>query len=368
VSLRIVGAGLQTTIQDLGRPAHQRHGIPVGGAMDRTALRVANMLVGNDDDAACLEATLIGPTIGFERAALIALGGADLEATIDGQRIPGWHAVCVPSGGTLRFGAPTVGCRAYIAIAGGVDVPPVFESRSTYLRAAFGGLGGRALRAGDIVALGEPSPLSRAIGESMRATARGADRGARIAGRGAPSTTTTGPRVEAKPGTGRPVVTIARWSAGATLRPGYSSEPVLRLLAGAHTEALSRESRAALFTAVFRVSASSDRMGYRLEGPSLSMREPLEVLSEAVTFGTVQLPAGGEPIVLMADRQTTGGYPRIGEVASVDLPLIAQLKPGDRLRFRTVTLEDAQRRYLAQEHDLAQARAGLALRFSRGAR
>lgn len=350
MSLHIVGAGLQTTIQDLGRPAHQRQGVPVGGAMDRTALRVGNLLVGNDEGAACLETTLIGPTIGFEHAALVAIAGGDLEATIDGQRVPVWHPVCVPSGARLRFGKPMVGCRAYIAIAGGVAVPQVFGSRSTYLRAAFGGLAGRALRAGDVLPVGEPSRLSRAIGVSLRAMLR--PMATRIRDNDPPS--------------GGSGVAIARWSAGATLRPRYSSEPTIGVVAGAHTEGLSRESRAALFTASFRVSASSDRMGYRLEGPALSLREPLELLSEAVAFGTIQLPAGGAPIVLMADRQTTGGYPRIGEVASVDLPLIAQLKPGDRMRFRAVTLEDAQRWYLAQEQELALARAGIALRFTRG--
>jgi antagonist of KipI len=301
--------------------------------MDRNALRVANALVGNAEGAAGLEITLIGPTLRFDRTALIAITGADLEATVNETRIPTWHPVAVPAGATLRFGKPQVGCRAYLAIAGGVDVPPLFGSRSTYLRGGFGGFAGRALRAGDVVPCGEASGLSLAIGQSLHA----------VDGIG-----------------------IARWSAGATLRPPYSSEPLIRVLAGAHTDALARESRAALFTAPFRVSASSDRMGYRLEGPALSLREPLELLSEAVAFGTIQLPAGGAPIVLMADRQTTGGYPRVGEVASIDLPLIAQLKPGDRLRFRLVSLDEAQRWYLAYEQELTQARAGIALRFSRG--
>jgi antagonist of KipI len=139
------------------------------------------------------------------------------------------------------------------------------------------------------------------------------------------------------------------------------------LLTGAHTGALNDDSRERLFGATFRVSASSDRMGYRLEGASLALRAPVELVSEAVAFGTVQLPPGGDPIVLMSDRQTTGGYPRIGEVASIDLPLIAQLKPGDRLRFRDISLDEAQRLYLVQEQELAQAQAAIAFRHSRGA-
>lgn len=338
MTLRILGAGLLTTVQDSGRSTHQRQAIPVGGAMDAVALRVGNALVGNHDGAAALEATLIGPTIAFDAPTLIALTGADLEALVDGVPVPTWRPLCVPGGATLRFGKPRIGCRAYVIVAGGIDVPPVFGSRSTYLRAAFGGYLGRALRADDVVPTGESSPLGRAIAASLRGD---------------------GARAES--------VAIARWSAGFTLRPRYSSEPTIRLIAGAHTDALSRASHAALVSTSFRVSASSDRMGYRLEGQRLELREPLELLSEAVAFGTVQLPPGGGPIVLMADRQTTGGYPRVGEVASVDLPLVAQLKPGDKLRFQIVSLDDAQRWYLEQEQELAQARASLAFRFS-GAR
>jgi len=336
VSLRIAGAGLHTTVQDLGRPEHQRDGVPAGGAMDRSALRVANALVGNDDGAAALEATLIGPSIAFDGPALIALAGGDLEPTIDGEPVPLWRAIHVPDGAALRFGRPMLGCRTYVAIAGGIDVPLVFGSRSTYPRGGFGGHEGRALRAGDVLATCEPPALSRCIG---RGVCRGTD-GTRLA--------------------------IASWSAGRTLRMRYSSEPVVRLIPGTHTELLAAPSRTRLFSASFTVSSSSDRMGYRLDGVALPLRNPVELLSEAVTFGTVQLPPDGRPIVLMADRQTTGGYPRIGEVASGDLPLVAQLKPGDRLRFRPVTVEEAQQLYLAHEDDLAQARAAIALRHARG--
>ncbi|MDB4875655.1 MAG: KipI antagonist [Gemmatimonadetes bacterium] len=313
---------------------HQGSAIPVGGAMDRIALRIGNLLVGNDESCAALEAALIGPAIGFDATTLLALTGGDLDASVDGVGIPVWHPVVVRAGATLRFGRPRVGCRTYVAVAGGIDVPPVFGSRSTYLRAQFGGYEGRALRAGDAVRVGEPSRQGRAIAQSFAQSIGDA--------------------------ISRPAV--ARWSIGASLRPRYSEDPIVRLVAGAHTDALTAEARRQLTTAAFRVSASSDRMGYRLEGTELALREPLELLSEAVAFGTVQLPPGGAPIVLMADRQTTGGYPRIGEVASVDLPLIAQLKPADRVRFRFVSLDDAQQMYLDQEQDLAQARIAITLR------
>jgi antagonist of KipI len=213
-------------------------------------------------------------------------------------------------------------------------VPSVFESRSTYLRAGFGGCDGRALKPGDILQHGEPSTLSRGILNALG------------------------------PGGTSPIV--ARWTIATGMRPRYSDDALARLVGGAHLGLLNAPSRDALAGATFRVSSSSDRMGYRLEGPPLSLRQPIELLSEGTTFGTVQLPPGGAPIVLMADAQTTGGYPRVGEVASVDLPLVAQLKPGDRLRFRFISLEDAQSLYLARETDIAQARATIALQFARG--
>lgn len=330
MTLTIVGAGLQTTVQDLGRPTHQRDAIPAGGAMDRLACRAANLLVGNPESAALLEAALIGPAIRFHEETLIALAGGDLAASIDGKATGNWRAVIVPADGVLRFGQPKTGCRAYIAIAGGVDVPPVFGSRSTYLRGGFGGVDGRALRAGDTLRTLPATDVARA----MHAT---------IAQSGS---------------------SASRWSLGVTLRPHYSDHPIVRIVEGAHTSLLTPASRARLVDDAFRISSSSDRMGYRLEGKPLELSAPTELLSEAVTFGTVQLPPAGAPIVLMADRQTTGGYPRVAEVASVDLPLIAQLKPGDSVSFRFISLAEAQRLYLAQEGELAQARAGLALRFS----
>ncbi len=325
MTILVVTGGLQTTVQDLGRPMHQHQGIPGSGAMDRMAMRVGNILVGNDLGAATLEATLIGPALTFREDAVVALTGADLEASVGATSIPAWHPVLLPAGATLRFGRALRGCRTYIAVAGGIDVPVVFSSRSTYLRAEFGGLDGRALRAGDLLPLGAPSPLSRRIAASLRGTAD-AD-----------------------------TAIVARWSAGISMRAAYSEDVVVRVIRGAHTDLLDKTSLDAFVGSRFRVSASSDRMGYRLDGEKLSLRATTELLSEGVAFGTVQLPPGGSPIVLMADRQTTGGYPRIGEVARVDLGLVAQLKPGDHLRFRFISLEDAQELYLGCEHDLRQA-------------
>jgi antagonist of KipI len=335
VTIRVISGGLQTTVQDLGRVGHQRGAIPVGGAMDRIALRIANMLVGNDQGAAAVEVSLLGPALVFEESCVIAIGGADLDATVDGAPIPVWHAARIPAGASLRFGRPLVGCRAYVAVAGGIDVPLVFGSRSTYLRAQFGGLAGRALRSGDTLTTAAPSPRTDRIAALLH---------------GSPD-----------------AMAVSRWSISTSLRPRYSEEPTVSVIPGAHTDLLTSEARGRLTGTAFRVSSSSDRMGYRLEGPPLAPRERIELKSEGVAFGTIQLPPNGAPIILMADCQTTGGYPRIGEVASVDLPRIAQLKPGDRLRFRFVSLAEAQQRYLEQERDMTQARIGLDLRHVRGA-
>ncbi len=333
MTLRIITGGLQTTVQDLGRIGRQRTGIPVCGAMDPFAHRVANMLVGNDDTAATLEASLLGPAIAFDEPTVIALAGGDLSATINGNDVAPWHAMAVLAGATLRFGEARAGCRTYIAVAGGLELAPVFDSRSTYLRAQFGGLEGRALRSGDILNPGSPSRMAQKISASLRESGQ---------------------------------TSVGRWTIASSVRPAYNDDPIVRVIPGEHHDLLDDASRERLVSSTFRVSSNSDRMGYRLGGVELMLREPTELLSEGVAFGTIQLPPGGEPIVLMADHQTTGGYPRIAEVASVDLPLIAQLKPGDRLRFRLVSVEKAQQAYLALEHDLALARVAIELRHSRG--
>jgi antagonist of KipI len=299
--------GLHTTVQDLGRPGHQHEGVPVGGAMDDVAFRVANLLAGNPTGSAALEATLAGPVLRFERTTRIALAGADLGWTVDGRPVAPWRSVVVPAGGVVAVGQPRTGCRGYLAVEGGLEVPVVMGSRATYAPASMGGLHGRALRAGDLL------PLVR---------------------------DTSQPR-----GAGRVIVP--------SMRPGYGD--VVRLVLARHSEFLTASSRARFLDVPFRVSPHSDRMGVRLvtEGAPLELEQRLEPLSAGVAMGTVQLPAGGAPIILMADGPTTGGYPRLGEVATVDLPVVAQLRPGDRVRFTPVSLAEAQRLYLARERELA---------------
>ena len=333
MSLRILRPGLLTTVQDLGRTGYQKDGILVSGAMDATALRVANLLVGNAEDAAGLEITLLGPTIRFTADHLMALTGAHLSPTLNGQPVGRNRAVWVSAGVELAFGAPVAGSRAYLAVAGGLAVPPVLGSRATYLRAGFGGFEGRALKAGDVLPGGVPTATGRKLLETLAAAAAAA---------------TWAP---------------ARWTPGPALCPPPRPHPVIRAIRGPEYAQFSPESQRAFWQAPFTVSTEADRMGYRLQGPVLVRATGAELLSTAVTFGTVQVPAGGQPIVLLADHQTTGGYPRMAQAITADFSALAQLRPGQVIRFAEVSLAEAQALYLAQERRLQQLKRAVAFRY-----
>jgi antagonist of KipI len=321
VSITVLKPGLLTTVQDAGRYGFQHLGVPVSGAVDFFSHRIANILADNKAGEATLEITLRGPRLRFERDALIALCGADLSPTIDGVIAPEGKAVRVRAGSVLDFGDSTAGCRAYLAIHGGFDVPVVMGSRSTYDSARIGGLDGRALRRGDVLSVGSATSsaypgLSRTLAASKRSFA------------------------------------APKWAVNQHIEKLGRSLQIVRILAGHHWDAFPPAARDALITHEFRVASDSNRMGCRLEGPGLVTGGPTEVLSEAVTFGTIQIPPSGKPIVLMADRQTVGGYPKIAEAATVDLHLLAQLRPGDRLRFELVSLAQAQALWLKREQEI----------------
>lgn len=299
MSIRIQKPGMLTSVQDIGRYGHQHLGISVCGAMDINAFRRANQVVGNAANEAALEVTLIGPRIEFLDDVVICVAGADLSASLDGEPLRLGRAYEVKRGAILSFGARVNGCRCYIAFAGGIDVPNVLGSRSTDLRVGFGGWNGRALRADDVLPLRADRPTT-------------------------PDATVLNPTAPA-------------------------AEITVRAMRGPHLGMLNPESAARLFgEATFRVGAQSNRMGYRLEGHPLERSAKAEILSEPVQFGTVQLPPDGNPIILMADCQTTGGYPRILDVAAVDLPLLAQAIPGSQVRFTEISIDDAQILYRHQ--------------------
>ncbi len=326
--IEVIRAGLLTTVQDLGRYGAQRFGVPVSGAMDTYALRVANRLVGNEEDVAALETTLIGPVLKFDSDLLIAVCGGDLGAVIGGKPVPMNRPVWLARGSQLAFEQPVTGCRAYVAFAGGIDVPLVLGSRSTYVRTGFGGFKGRALKKGDRIHTGA------SYGSSFL-------------------------RLRDSPDFANDGFAAPSWSVRVDPDRLFLQPQRIRFIAGRHWERLDPEVRGAILRENFRVGTTSDRMGYRLEGVSLERHEFGDIASEAVAFGTIQLPPDGNPIVLMADRQTIGGYPRVGEVASVDLPLLAQLKPGDTLRFERIGLDEAHNLVHQQEIALAQLQASI---------
>jgi antagonist of KipI len=314
--IRVARAGLLTTVQDRGRFGRMEHVVTTAGAMDASALRIANLLVGNTEDAAALECTMVGAALEFTDTALIAIGGGDLGALLDGRPVPLWAPFVVMPGSTLEFSATRAGCRAVLAIAGGIDVPVVLGSRSTDLTAGIGGLDGRALRNGDEIPVGPVPGLSLAMLDRLATDPRGAR------------------------------------SAGRSLLPHYAAAPDVRIVLGPEHDRFTTQSRDSLLSGTFLVSPQSNRMGLRLKGPALSLEGPYDLSSSPVVMGMVQVPPSGEPIVLMADHQTIGGYPRIAAVIDVDLPLLAQAPPRTPVRFAMVDVATAQAAYLARERDL----------------
>lgn len=315
--IHILRSGLCSTVQDRGRAGFRHIGVPLGGALDSMAHELANRLVGNSVDAAAIEMTLTGDEIKFTHDTLIAITGADMAPTLHdssdlSQPVAQHCPRLIPAGSRIRFQTARRGCRCYLAIAGGVDVPVVMGSRSTVLRAAFGGHGGRMLTAGDDLAIGTPSEAGRQTLERLWAE---------------------------RSGTGRQV--HPHWF----VRPIDLPNPdiaTLRIVSGTHTACLCSSGLERLRDATFRVSSQSDRMGYRLIDQRLELEHGEELLSEGVIPGTIQLPPDGNPILLMADCAPTGGYPRIGHVISADLGIAAQLRPGQLVRFAMVTLDQAQ--------------------------
>jgi antagonist of KipI len=329
-SIRVVRPGLLTTVQDTGRWGHQAEGVPVAGPMDWFSHRLANELVGNPADAATLEVTLIGPELIVEADTVGAIAGAEFEVSCDEASVPSTATFTIRRGARLRFGRRRAGTRAYLAIAGGILTPPVLGSRSTHLLSRMGGLDGRALMAGDELPLASPS-MTQPVGGLVR----------------------------------RPVHRLVRRSAeregGSAQREGrraiglsmpLKGRAYVRVMPGAQADWFAPEAWATLTSVAFRVSPRSNRMGYRLEGPPLARARTNELVTEPLAEGAIQVPAAGEPILLMADRQTAGGYPKIAGVILADLPLVGQLGPGDSVEFQACTRAEAVRALIARERQL----------------
>lgn len=322
MSVAVLKPGLLTTLQDGGRPGYMHLGIGRAGAFDAPALRIANALAGNPPDACGLEITLLGPTLRFDVATLIAVTGAAIPVRVDGVEVPNWSPVPVPRGAIVELGAARRGCRGYLAVHGGIAAAPVLGSRSTDVNAGLGPLGARPLRAGDRL---EPGPGEAGMSQGIH-----------------------GWWLDARP---------------------WSDEPAqpLRLLPGRHLEPLTEASRKHLFQGEFTVTKDSNRVGVRLSGPGLQLDAPVEVTSEGCVPGLLQLPPSGQPIAFGPECPVSGGYPRLGQVAAVDLPRLAQRRPGDAIRFTPCTIDEAADALARQEQALQRLQVAVRRRLRTGA-
>ena len=292
--ITILTPGFFSTIQDEGRWGYQAYGMPVAGAMDRYAYRIANLLVGNKSEAAVIEMNMVGASLKFDETQLVAICGADMQATLDGRAVPNWSSLLASKGSELRMGYAPTGFRGYLAIRGGIDVPRVLGSRSTYTPAKIGGLEGRALQQGDVLDIGgeEETEIAPQILETQYI-------------------------------------------------PAYEKNVILRVLLGPQEDMFTAEAIETFFGNEYMITDEADRIGYRLNGPKITHMDKAVIVSDASPFGAVQISARGLPLILMADRQTTGGYAKIGTVIGPDLSKLAQAKPGDHVQMKKIAEREA---------------------------
>lgn len=295
-ALEIIHPGPLTTIQDRGRFGYGRFGVPPGGALDAFSLRTGNLLVGNAEDEAGLEITLMGLKVRALKDLVFALTGADLQPRLNDQPLENWRSHAMRKGDTLALKGPRTGCRAYLAVGGGLKVPRILGSKSTNLSTGFGGLCGRPLRKGDVLLCHSPEDYLHHHGRTLD----------------------------------------PQWI------PVYERDWHLRVILGPQEDHFAREARKAFFGPSFKVKPESDRTGIRLGGPEIVKRPDLgeSIISEGVVPGTVQIPGDGQPIIILVET-VTGGYRKIATVISADLSFLGQIKPGDRVRFQAVTLDQA---------------------------
>ena len=308
MGLLFQNGGLLTTVQDAGRRGYQRYGMGVSGAVDVQSYIYANILVGNKYNEAVLEVTLLGPTMEFTSPAVIAVTGGDLSPMIDGQPCPMYRAVKVKKGAVMSFGAPKSGCRAYIAFAGGLAITPIMGSRSTYIKANLGGYDGRKLQRGDEIAFRKP------------------------------------------------FIEVKNLSRRVIKAPAFTGDCTVRVLMGPQEERFTDEGIKTFLSEGYTVTNEFDRMGYRLTGPKITHVTDGNIITDGITFGAIQVPDGGEPIIMLSDRQTTGGYAKIASVINVDMPMIAQCKAGDTVRFVKTDIKTAQDAFVAKKDEYIRLR------------
>ncbi|MCI8763607.1 MAG: biotin-dependent carboxyltransferase family protein [Lachnospiraceae bacterium] len=309
MGIRILKAGMMTTVQDLGRTGYQSQGFSVAGVMDVRSFKIANLLLDNPENEAVLEFALIGPTLEFTAGTLIAITGGDFQPTINGEPAPMYTAIDIHKGDVLKFGSARTGSRGYIAFSSYLKISVVMGSRCTNMKSSIGGFKGRKLQDGDYI-------------------------GFRIKRRYLPFFL----------------------SRTLELDEFNQNEVTLRVVLGPQDEKFSRQGIETFLSSEYTVTSDFDRMGCRLEGPFIARKETTDMISDGIAFGSIQVPSHGKPIILLADRQTTGGYPKIATVASVDIPWLVQRKTDHKVRFKAISVEEAQRLYLEESEELNRMR------------
>lgn len=312
-AFEVVRPGFFTTLQDSGRQGYQMYGVPVSGAMDRRSLRIANMLVGNDEGEACLEVTVYGLELNALSDAIIAITGGNLDPVLNGDPIPMWQPLRVRKGDVIYFRGLKSGCRAYLAVSGRVDVQEVMGSKSTYVRGGFGGIDGRAFRRGDIIEVKELKV------DSLRILAR---------------------------------------KVPEELIPKFEDKVVARVVMGPQDDRFTRDGIRTFLSSEYTITTKSDRMGYRLQGPRIEYTD-YNIISDAIVRGAVQVPGDGMPIILMADTATAGGYAKIATVILPDTDMLAQAEPGAKVSFVKVSIEEAHLILRNYEREIRELREAL---------
>lgn len=321
MSITCLKSGTLASIQDLGREGYQKLGVIVSGAMDSHALKIANLIVGNEQSEACIEVTMRGSSFKFNQDTLIAITGGNLRPTIEGIEVPQWRPVLVKENSILKFKGNITGLRSYLAVSGGYIIEERLGSKSTYLRADFGGYNGRSLQKDDVIDVNLPTKLGEDIQKKI---------------------------IEKSP-----YFATVNWYVRTPFYEENKEVQTIRFIEGNEYSWFTLDAQTHLESGLFTVENSSDRMGYRLKGNTLSKITEKEMISEAIINGTVQVSNDGNPIVLLADRQTTGGYPRIAQIISADIYKFGQLKPSDKIQFKKVTLDVAYGALVQLERELA---------------
>ena len=309
MGIRILKGGMMTTVQDLGRTGYQSQGFSVAGVMDVRSFKIANLLLDNPENEAVLEFTLIGPTLEFTSATIIAITGGDFQPMLNDEPAPMYTAIYVNKGDVLKFGSAKTGSRGYIAFSSYLDIPVVMGSRCTNLKSKIGGFKGRKLQAGDYI-------------------------GFRIKRR------------------------YLRFFLSRKLeQERFDQDSVkVRVVMGPQDSKFSKQGIQTFLSSEYTVTSEFDRMGCRLDGAYIAPKESSDIISDGIAFGSIQVPAHGKPIILLADRQTTGGYAKIATVASVDIPKVVQRKTDHKIRFEAITVQEAQKLYLKEQKELDKMR------------